>query len=671
MLIGAQIVAPDGFQQLRRDETHYFLRSDAHRDRILLVRFSGINRYSTTRADIVMLERGPFESALASGDLAAEANVSSLPPWHASIDGENLRSKDLVRTKAKCSHADRVDSRLVGIGPAIHDRSWLDADDPQRALNCVARSQGKNETRFRVQVLAYLLWGRNWGALYPTYHRAGHWERPTDGTFKSGRPSLSAGGKHGCGELTELTKTYIEGFWDYAALGRNMTEIYDLIMLHKLKCRIVRGNTLREKRFIAPAGVRFYTYDQFRYRLIKEVGIPRIQKTLYGEARYRTRCAPSEGHYSQAVSNLMEKVEADGYHVEERPRGYLEGSTLSPLVGVRIADVLSGFGLGIGFSLGAETHEAYRMALFCMAVPKDYFCELFGLRILPEDWPSSGVPSGADFDRGPGASKDLIKDWMHKMPVRGLTPSHSGQSKATVESSNPKKIRIEGAPTYVQSKLTPVALARKEIMKMIRRNHISSVPDRIDAAADMAQVPPTPIGLWNYYDSRMRNDGQPMSKEDAIRTFLTPKELQLKEDGVYLCGRRYISDEFKASDVRSRLMRSPHTVSTIKGYVLTLCVRHLWVELDGKLLKLDAQLRIRGDQEELYVSLPELEQLAEERRKATSRFRAYQRAESAHWIDEFETQTGNSWDSGIRRRGRAKKTSESHREDRDANAKRS
>ena len=244
---------------------------------------------------------------------------------------------------------------------------------------------------------------------------------------------------------------------------------------------------------------------------------------LYGEIRVRTKMSPSKGKYAEHLVNLMEEVEADAFSCAELPRGYLEGSTLPPIKVAVGIDVLSSMGLGIGFSLGSERREAYRMMLFCMAVPKVYFCSLFGLKISPEEWPSQGLPSSYVTDRGPGAALKLIEKFDDEFPIRELTLAYSGQSKATVESSNPRKRKIEGRPAYSKSKFTPVKLARKLIWEFIKRNRTRWIEDKIEAIPEMAFASPDPLSFWNSYNARGRNDAQMMSIENAVRTFLTPK----------------------------------------------------------------------------------------------------------------------------------------------------
>lgn len=667
MQCGSILDAPNGFGVLRKDLDYVFLVS--RKERVLLAQLGTLNSKGELKPGVhlITLFRDEFEEAL-DGDLLFDTGETiTLPPWLKAYSGGNLDLCDATRPNAKILHKDRVEGRLLKIAEAISNpHTWMFAEDPEFALNQMARKAGCNETRYRIWAVTYVACGRNIWSLHSPWHNIGRWLRKVHRGKKFGRPSLKYGTRYGNGEDSELTAAYIAGYKRFAREGRTLQEVYDLIMVKDLKCKVGSQGKQKFKVFIPPPGQGFYTYDQFRYRLIQEFGLEQIQMDLYGEIRVRTKISPSKGKYAEHLVNLMEEVEADAFSCAELPRGYLEGSTLPPIKVAVGIDVLSSMGLGIGFSLGSERREAYRMMLFCMAVPKAYFCALFGLKIQPEDWPSQGLPSSYITDRGPGAALKLIEKFDDEFPIRELTLAYSGQSKATVESSNPRKRKIEGRPGYYKSKFTPIKLARKLIWEFIKRNRTRWIESKIEAIPEMAFVSPDPLSFWNAYNARGRNDAQMMSIDDAVRTFLTPKKLSLKEDAVYLAGQRFNSEKLKATGIFQKLKRSTVDVMEIDGYVMDLCVRHLWVELDGQLYQLDAQLKVGGDADDLYVSLSELEQFAAARAEMNSAFRQHQRAASAEGIIRFEEDTGDDWDSIQRKTGRPKKTALAKREEKEA-----
>lgn len=677
MHIGTQITAPEGWAQMPQGVVFHFLKSDAKRKRVLLAHFSTDGQLSKAKVAILVMERGRFEEGVMSDRVVALDEQSLLPPWLEPLSGCDLSRIDQFRpSSARISHQERVENRYLHIATAVKEvDAILTADDPAFELNRRARacSPIQNESRFRLWFITYLCFGRDIWTLLPPFHLIGHWDRMMYPDQKFGAPSLAYGRSYGNGCSVEMVQQCIKSYSKRAALGKRMTDIYEDAMLEDFNCQVV---TLPSgmKIYAHPLGAPFPTYWQFRYRVMLDIGLENIQKTLYGAVRYRTRIATSEGRFTEEIANLMERIEADGRYIPDRPRGYVEGMTLPPMCVVESRDVLSGKKLGIGFAFGKERSEAYRMMLFSMAVPKDFFCSLFGVSLKPGEWVNEGLPPHFAIDRGPGARKDLIVELEKRFPIRDTAPSWSGQSKATVESGHPKKIATEGEPTFIQSNLTPVALARREITRLIKFNNTANMEDRFDPDSELAFVPPSPIGLWKYYDQLYRNDAQPMRIDEAVRTFLTPTQYSVREDGVYLGARRFNSDELRESGILEGRTKDGSDGVRIDGYYLDMCLRHIWVEVKGKLILLNAQLRIRGDEDTLYLSVAELEQWTEHRGKTQSAYSVHERAASSEYKQRFESDTGKSWDGGERRRGKPQNNAAARQEANEAtplrNAKR-
>ncbi|ADE11334.1 hypothetical protein [Sideroxydans lithotrophicus] len=668
MHIGIQIEAPEGWGQLPMGGVFHFLKSDAKRGRVLLVHFDRGTPTRQPKAQLLALERKKFEEGIALEKIIPTAEQSILPPWLKELEGIDLSQVDRERPNAKILHSSRVEDRFLNIAPSVCDfEGVMQSKDPEAELNRRARlcDPPQNETRFRVHFLTYMCFGRNMWVLLPPFHRIGHWDRYVHPDRKYGRPSLAFGRHYGNGSSKELTDRCVKAYLARAGLGKFLIEIYDDAMVYEFGCQRVVGES-GMKLYVHPRGESFPTYWQFRYRVQQAIGIEEMQKTLYGAVRFRTRKAASLGPFSEEIANLMERMEADGYFTKERPKGYVEGSVLPPLCVVTGRDLLSGLKLGIGFSFGAEKHTAYRMMLFCMAVPKDYFGSLFGIKIDPQEWPNIGLPSNFGIDRGPGAKQDLIAEVEKRFPIKDMAPSYSGQSKATIETSNPRNMHAEGQPTYLASNLTPIQLAIKEILRLLKYNQADDMEGRFEPDSDLAFVPPSPIGLWSHYDRLFRNDAMPISIEDAVRLFLTPIEFSLHDDGVWLDQRRYFSTELEESGILDKVARSGKTGTKIQGYILDLCVRYIWVEVEGRLLQLEAMLRIRGDEETLWMSLAELEQWQEARRKTRSAFQVHQHAVGSEFVERFEDSTGQKWDSAVRRPGKPKRCATAKQEEAEA-----
>lgn len=658
MKIGTQIMAPEGWKCLPKGVVFHFLFNSAKYNRVLLVHFNGGKARNLTMAELIIVNRLEFEAGCLAEMIVPSEVQSSLPPWLKELEGMDLSQIDRYRpSSSKYSHQQRVEDRYLYIQPALENLNGiLSSINPEKEIHRYARECKpiQNESRYRLWFLTYLCFGRSIWTLLPPFHHSGRWKREQYADKKFGAPNLAYGKNYGNGMSVELAEQCLKSYLKRAAPGIKMSTIYQEAMIHDFKCRI-STTTNGMKIYSTCDGKPFPTDSQFRYQIKKALGKEVIQKTLYGRVRHRTRLSASKGRFTEEISNLMERVEADGYYTSERPRGYLDGSTLPAICVVIGREVLSGLKVGIGFSFGAERNTAYRMMLFSMAVPKKFFCSLFGITYRNGEWPSEGLSGHFSIDRGPGAKRNLIENLASRFPIRDMAPSWSGQSKATVESSHPRDVALEGMPTFQQSQLTPVELAKREILALIYYNNTADMEDRIDPESDLAMVIPSPVGLWNYYDKIFRNDAQSMSIDDAVRTFLTVAEFTLREDGIYLGARRYISTELSDLGLFNRSGEFHHIEPTLSGYILDMCIRHVWVEVNNKLYLLEAMLRIRGDDETLWMSISELSQWEEARKSIKSAYRIHQDATSSEFRQRFHEDTGKSWDSAIRRAGKPKK----------------
>jgi len=665
MKIGTQIIAPEGWKYLPKGVRFHFLCSNARNHRVLLVIFNWELGQGSPCAELVVVNRAEFEDGCRQEMILPTERQESLPPWLRELEGLDLSQIDRIRSStSKISHQKRVETRYLYIQPALADiPSIFASPDPQREINLRAAmcSPKQNETRYRLWLLTYLCFGRNIWTLLPPYHHSGTWKRDQYPDKKFGAPNIAYGKNYGNGMSQELIEQCLKSYLKRAAPGVKMSSIYQDAMIHDFKCQIVTGwNGM--KIYISPDGKPFPTGNQFRYQVKKAIGRDNVQRTLYGAVRYRNRIAASKGRFSEEIANLMERIEADGYYTNEHPKGYIEGSSLPAICVVVGRDCLSGMKVGIGFSFGAERNTAYRMMLFSMAVPKAFFCSLFGIDLRPGEWTSEGVPSHFAIDRGPGARKDLIGEIQKRFPIRDIAPSWAGQSKATIESSHPREIGIEGEPTFHQSSLTPVELAKREILDLIEYNNAANMEDRLDPDGDLAMITPNPIGLWNYYDKIFRNDSQSMSIDEAVRTFLSPAEFSLRQDGIYLGARRYLSTDLAQAGLFEKSGEFHNVGTTLAGYVLDMCIRHAWVEVRGRLYLLESMLRIRGDDETMWMSLSELAQWDEARKRVKSAFRIHQNACSSDLRQRFFEDTGKAWDSSGRCSGKPKKTAQARQE---------
>ena len=669
MHIGTRIVAPEGFGQLAKDTFYHCLDNNHSRPNILLVQFAWRNK-GQPNALLLKIPREDFEAAIDDGLIVRTEEQPSLPPWLEEMEGVNFWTKDSARKNAKVSYQDLVTRRHALLTPALELLpEILDAEDVVSRVSSIARSLQpvQHESRYRLWLMCYLCFGRNIWALLPPFHRIGRWERESSSTRKQGAPSRAYGRHYGYRMTKSIGERCKAAYFRYMTPGRSMTKIYADAMRKEFGCHSVTAGKFGLEIFVHPENLPFPTKRQFRYQLEKLVGIDVIQTNRYGSTRHRNKKTAPEGRYSEAVANLMEKVECDGYFTVEYPKGYVEGATLPALCAVKARDILSGLELGIGFSLGSEVGSAYRMMLFSMAVPKDYFCLLWGITdIAKDDWPCEGMPQDIKVDRGPGSSIRLIENSV-KPVYSGMAPSYTPQSKASVEASHPRHVQMQGKPTHFASQMTAVELAKREIRSLVTRNNTADMSDRMELDPALAFVPPSPNALWRHYSSRFRNAATPMSVDDAVRAFLTPIELSVTKAGAFLGPRWFDSEELRQSSLMQKLARANQRSVLCNGYILDMCLRHVWLELpSGQLLLLKGRLRIREDESLLDVSLAEHVEWKEARSIVTSAYAVHKAAFTAKMMDAHEADTGKAWEAGQIRTGKPKRDALARMEAREA-----
>ncbi|MBO9471614.1 hypothetical protein J7355_16110 [Endozoicomonas sp. G2_2] len=376
----------------------------------------------------------------------------------------------------------------------------------------------------------------------------------------------------------------------------------------------------------------------------KTIGRSQIQVDRRGPEWVRNNRAMSRGRYAQHAANLLERVESDGYWSNSHPSD-LAGNPLPRVVTVKLIDTVSGAQFGIGFSLGGEAAAAYAAACFCAAIGLRRYLELFGLDVGVFEVPSPGLMTTLITDRGPGSGAALAE----QVPFRELSPAYSGQSKSIVESSHPRGDQNAEAPSHPVSRLSPVGLARQELWRAVQHNHRSDASARLTPEMAAANVRANPMAIWTYLEERGRKAGRSMTFEHAVRTFLQPVIFGIDRNGIKLNHLRFILAEGD-DDVLS----SQAGAGSIEGYCLPMCLRHAWINLEGRLYQVEAQLPFCDDSDQLRLSLTELQAHGRRISAAKAAQAENKRAARLHGDIEFEKQLGAEFDRTQRRPGRAK-----------------
>lgn len=650
MMIGTQLLAPHGYKSLAADATYYFLNNFADKPFVNLAWFWK-DKCSQPNGVVIRISRSQFEEGLLTGNIVTAQQPREAPFWFGDTSYEDLSAADSFRPTSKKTLSDHVDARYLAIAPVLEkEREVLSSDDPNLAINRLARASGKNETRVRAWFLVYLAFGRERWALCPIFFKIGGYSR-AEAKVKVGRHRLKQGKKSGWRVDKNMARIIEESYVRYRGAGVTLTSIYSQAMRHSFGCK-TRTDTRGFKEFFHPNGKPFPSYGQYRYHVLKEYSHDDVRRSLYGEVRTRNKFRAPEGRYSNAVANLLEQVEADGRYTKDHPTSPYCGTLLPKLCVVVIVDIASSCTVGVGFSLNAEVSDAYRMALFSMAIQKQRFAALFGLSLSDDDWQCEGLSPFLTADNGPG-KKVLASGYnLTEIPIRGSTPSSFGQSKATVETSNPRKIRTEGTPTYVQSDLNPVEMVKRELLRVVKDNHKRDVSEKLTPDMIAAGVVPSPAGMWKFLSERGRTDAIPMTFENAVRKFLSKATFTLMSDGAYFLHRRFDSAALRASGVLDQVATGQRI--EVQGYILDMCVRAAWVEIHGRIIEVEAILPLRDSHHQLAISLSELQALASARANLQSDMREHQHAVESNYQDQFAEQTGKDWHAGKEKTGRAK-----------------
>ncbi len=625
MQIGTKLVAPEGYLNLAADEDFYFLVNCTRTGRALLATIKRGKR--EWDAHLVALRQQDFERGILSGKIVEEEDQPTVPPHLEGLEGIDLRAVDGERIHAKKSNIWRAQERVLAIVDYVD--AWPEivaAANPERYLNQMIKVREQTPRRIRFWLVSYLCFGRSELALYPAFARIGHYDR-TDrtGCMAYGRPN----GQPDLVTASRLTKEDValieKSFVNLARETRDLTSIYPHAMVkffHAQTDLAADGN----RRYISPTGAVLPTYRQYVTTVENLITRDKVREAKLGKnlARRKTR---NKGSFREPLTNFMEVVECDGYFPREKPRSYVSQKELDPLCIVRAVCATTSQIVGIGFSLRGEHSIAYWTMIFSMAIDKKKFCSLFGIEIAESEWLGHGLPLRAISDRGAGATLyDRIelpgrKRRTHRLPIRELTPSGSGQSKALVEGKHPKTLKLEEPNTYVKSDKTVSELVASEIFRCIAQNETQLRDTGYTATLSRRNVRPTPASLTADLIKVGRTSAQPLSFDEAVRCFLPKETISLTRDGAKFRGIIFRSTSLSQEIPATQGKR----VRKIKAHYLPLSLRHIWVEIGAKLLQLDNENISNAGEEDVNLSefeASELEQRKKRnrRRQETNRF---------------------------------------------------
>jgi hypothetical protein len=662
-------IAPNGFKTMKAGVPYCLLRSDPILLRVLLVTFLNPRHY-----DLVILARADFEEALDPESRKMPASIHRItkpdkrPTWLQRLeemDPDTMPSltqpRGLRDDGTECpAHSETVNARVRHILDAVKVFNEVLGDlNPDRVLNRYATKcePRQNETRFRMWFYLYLAYGRSRWALLPPMFTTGTYDRldPAYEGTKFGRKSEQNGAKFGFGLSKDMVTKILNGFHKHVKKARTFDDLWASIVITEFGCKAVQSNRSSGSKacVIHPTGQPFPSANQVYYQCRKTVGKLEYRRLLYGEQRTRGDDAAVVGRYSDSLTNLMEVANFDARHIKELPKGYASGAVFPPLLAIELIDALSGRNVGIGFSLGSEIDDAYLASLFCAAIPKSKFGQIIGMTISDGEWPGHGLPISIISDRGPGASEAVRRalDRWHVEPE--MTPSYTPQSNSTAESKHPKHRKRLGAPQHFASNLTPIDLIRRAVEQLLNQNRTASALSRATPRMILQSQVTTPDDLWNEMYAKSRISTIQIGFEDAVRTFLRPVKFVVKNGKLHLHEIRYDSSELMATPFAIRMRKIDG--AAVDGYVFPMAVRKAWVQVNDKLIEVDAKLPARHGDSDLDLTLGEIEDYAAQLSKLETARRVQKGPEAVLSMQRFEQTTGHQWNEGSFKQGRPKK----------------
>lgn len=660
MFPGKQFVAPQGFGSFRQGVRYYFA-GDRPDGSVLIVWFEKVK--SNWRVFLMTPKRTNFEDWLVgpTPKIVILQHQFSLPPWLEDAEGiEFDEIEDRRYTKKKQTYRQQAESRLQAIMPAMGmAEKIIKADRPLKAIAAATKGHEskQNANRLKLWFFAFTLHAENLWALKQPTHAMGSWNRRAEKHIgkKFGRPSLQ-GATWGWSAVS-LREKIIKSYDKRSGEGVTMVTIHTRALLAEFGCIVIKDSNGNDT-YIHPQNDPFPTYGQFRSVVIKHYGLAKVQLKIYGAARIRAKAKSEKGFLSAPYMNLLESVHVDAYYTTEIPQAKHSNHAAARLAVAEAICATSGACVGIGFSLESETGEAYRSMLFCMCVDKTYIAKLYGISVGKLNWVMKGLPPTFTSDRGPAGHRNLAIELEEQFPIKSITPSYSGQTNAFVEANHPREVQLAGAPSYVQSELDVIQMMKHEVLRACSTNHSKDISGRL-RDEDIIQfskegLVSTPHHYWTYLENRCRTSARSLSLEQAVRAFWTPTTFKTDRYGIAHRHRSYKSNEFLESAFYRRCQGAGPV--TVNGYMLSLIVRYIFVEVDGRLMELEPSLKTRTGDDSFEVTLSDLNEVEKTLATLKSRTRAAASAARGRFAQDCLEETGEMPNDGIRRRGKPKKT---------------
>lgn len=591
MNILTQFTFSEDYGQFSANELYVLTGIDRRNDRVAITHVRGIDD-----AELIMWDRSAFENTLTNQDgqmVIIPCNPQrQLPPWLKDIEGCLVERLDSTRSNsAKKTHQSRIYERAKILSTVAKDfESILGSKNPRKLINktirskCCEMGKANNVTRMRSQLLIWMAFGQQELALFPAYRNCGtagiadeqsNKHKPK----KRGRPS-KRGKEKGCNVDRSMLKKIENGFKKHSELRKSLRRIYYQSLISEFGC--IQAKRKGKLATTQPDNQPFPSEQQFRYHINKILGKNVVREKTFGANKTRRTETANIGSYVDGISYIGEGTQFDAQIIDERIQSFDGTVVLDKSLHVTsIVDEATGMVLGLGGGLGAEDVVSHQAMMFCMAIDKKIFCQLFGIQIESCDWPSIGIPSSMLGDRGPGMSSFATHENSER---RTFGRSFQGQDKPNIESSHDKLIKIEGQQPTQFARLNVIELYKKSIYEAIRQNRSKDVSSRVTPEMAHSISDATPISVYDFLIRRGRSMLHQITLDEAVRRYLTKVEITISAQGAFYNHLKFNSVEL----AESGLLEFTKRRGTVKlsAYILELCVSAIWIELaSGELIR--------------------------------------------------------------------------------------
>jgi len=321
---------------------------------------------------------------------------------------------------------------------------------------------------------------------------------------------------------------------------------------------------------------RLYYFRHFRNDPQKEIareGLTSYQRNarpLYGSAmQYRE----SVGCYQ------MDETQGDIYLVSKWDRSKVIGR---PNVYLAI-DVASG--LIAGVYVGLDAGENAMMACIANAVAdKSAYCAAYGIKLIPDDWPSCGLPSEIVSDRGGEFTGERIDELCICYGIdRQALPPFRAEEKPLVERANEliqdsykSMLRGHGVigddvgERWATDYRKQAILTLDEYTAIVIHTIIALNKGRVltDIGHLPVEAPNTPSKLWQWLKGRGKCSLLDVDAEEVYRRALPRITGKVTRKGIVFNGMRYLPEKGAELTVGAKIEFAYDTQDTGKIFVL-------------------------------------------------------------------------------------------------------